>query len=206
MSWNGSKLSAVKILVGPTIMLQSGAWLDFCAPQESGFTIEDVAHGLSNICRYAGQCTRFYSVAEHSVLVSETAIGFPYEALMHDAAEAFLGDVTRPLKQMLPEFKRIEAEVERAICARFGLAFPLPPEVKQADLRVLAAEQRQIMPKDTDWWVQAQQVEPAPITVRNLAPDAAKAAFLERFHQLAKRRGTSSKSSPRSAPTSAGVR
>jgi hypothetical protein len=196
MSWNASKLSAVKILVGPTIMLQSGAWLDFCAPQESDFTIEDVAHGLSNICRYAGQCRRFYSVAEHSVLVSETAIGFPFEALMHDAAEAFLGDVTRPLKQMLPEFKRIEAEVERAICARFGLAFPLPAEVKHADLRVLAAEQRQIMPKDTDWWVQAQQVEPAPITVRNLAPDAAKAAFLERFHQLAKQRGTWSKSSP----------
>jgi 5'-deoxynucleotidase YfbR-like HD superfamily hydrolase len=205
MSWNGSKLSAVKVLVGPTIMLQSGAWLDFCAPQESCFTIEDIAHGLSNICRYAGQCTRFYSVAEHSLLVSETAIGFPYEALMHDAAEAFLGDVTRPLKQMLPDFKRIEAEVERAIYARFGLAFPVPPEVKQADLRVLAAEQKQIMPKDTDWWVQAQQVEPAPITIRNLAPDAAKAAFLERFHQLRKERGTSSNNSTGCALTRVGV-
>jgi 5'-deoxynucleotidase YfbR-like HD superfamily hydrolase len=94
---------AVKVGVGPTIMLRSGAWFDFCAPASSDFTIDDIAHGLANICRYSGQCSSFYSVAEHSILVSETAKGFEFEALLHDAAEAFLGDITRPLKQMLPE-------------------------------------------------------------------------------------------------------
>ncbi len=202
MAWKAKKVIAVRMDVGPSIMLQSGAWFDFGAPHSSLFTIEDIAHGLANICRYSGQCSRFYSVAEHSLLVSETAEGFEFEALMHDAAEAFLGDVTRPLKQMLPEFKRIEAEVERAIFDRFGIAYPIPPQVKKADLRVLAAEQRQIMPEGTDGWVRGQRVEPAPVVVKNLSPLEAKAAFMERFEILSRHRdnspGNTSQFSPRS--------
>ena len=184
MSWKRQKMVAVKVGVGPTIMLRSGAWFDFCAPALSEFTIDDIAHGLANICRYAGQCSRFYSVAEHSILVSDTAKGFEFEALLHDAAEAFLGDITRPLKQMLPEYKRIEAEVERAILDRFGVPSPLAPQIKQADLRVLAAEQKQIMPEGTDGWVRGQKVEPAPIVVRHLSPDEAKHVFLDRYEAL----------------------
>lgn len=184
MVWRQDRMVAVKVGVGPTIMLRSGAWFDFCAPAASEFTIDDIAHGLANICRYSGQCSSFYSVAEHSLLVSETAKGFELEALLHDAAEAFLGDITRPLKQMLPDYKKIEAEVERAILDRFGVGWPIPPQVKQADLRVLAAEQRQIMPEGTDGWVRGQKVEPAPIVVRHLPPDEAKRLFLERFSAL----------------------
>ncbi|MDH2399207.1 hypothetical protein ABIB85_007490 [Bradyrhizobium sp. JR1.5] len=184
MAWEANKVIAVRIDVGPSIMLQSGAWFDFAAPHASPFTIEDIAHGLAHICRYSGQCNGFYSVAEHSLLVSETATGFELEALMHDAAEAFLGDITRPLKQMLPEYKRIEGEVERAIFSRFGIQTPIPREVKQADLRVLAAEQRQIMPRGTDDWLRGQDVVPAPIVVRNLPPVEAKRAWLERYEAL----------------------
>jgi uncharacterized protein len=175
---------AVKVNVGPSIMLRSGAWFDFLDPEASRFTIEDIAHGLGNTCRYSGQCSAFYSVAEHSLLVSEVATGFELEALMHDAAEAFLGDVTRPLKQLLPEYKRIEAEVERVIFRRFDLIHPLPLAVKRADLRVLAAEQSQIMPVGTDAWAHAGDVDPAPVRVRHLAPGAAKQSFLSRFHEL----------------------
>jgi hypothetical protein len=175
---------AVRTSVGPTIMLQSGAWFDFCSPGDSAFTVEDIAQGLANICRYSGQCSRFYSVAEHSLLVSEVAVGFELEALLHDAAEAFMGDMTRPLKQMLPEYKRIELEVETAIFSRFGLPSPLPIEVKSADLRVLAAEQRQIMPRGTDGWVRSQKVVPAAIVVRHLTPEKAKEAFLSRYETL----------------------
>jgi hypothetical protein len=184
MTWKRYSTVAVKLGVGPTIMLHSGAWFDFCAPASSPFTLEDIAHGLANICRYAGQCKHFYSVAEHSILVSEIAEGFEYEALLHDAAEAFLGDITRPLKQMLPDFKSIEAEVERAILERFGVPWPLPPQIKQADLRVLAAEQKQIMPEGTDGWVRGQKVEPSQIIVRHLTPDQAKQEFLERHEAL----------------------
>jgi len=175
---------AVRVNVGPSIMLRSGAWFDFLDPRSSGFTIEDIAHGLANICRYSGQCSSFYSVAEHSLLVSESAVGHEREALMHDAAEAFLGDVTRPLKQLLPEFKKIEREVEIAILERFELCYPLSPAIKQADLRVLAAEQAQIMPAGANSWAEASGVEPAPIRVRHLSPDDAYREFLARFEML----------------------
>ncbi len=184
MGWSQRQMVAVKLEVGPTIMLHSGAWFDFCAPSSSDFTIEDIAHGLGNICRYAGQCRDFYSVAEHSILVSETAVGHEFEALLHDAAEAFLGDITRPLKQMLPDYRKIENSVQKAIFDRFGLPRALNPFIKQADLRVLAAEQRQIMPAGTDAWARESKVEPAPVVVLHLSPADAKKAFLERFKML----------------------
>lgn len=90
---------AVRQGVGPMIMLASGAYFDLLDPWGSEFTIEDVAHGLAHTCRYAGQCREFYSVAEHSINVADVSDGFEIEALLHDAAEAFIGDVTRPLKR-----------------------------------------------------------------------------------------------------------
>lgn len=179
---------AVKVEVGPSIMLHSGAWFDFASPHTSNFTTEDVAHGLAHICRYSGQCSRFYSVAEHSMLVSDVAEGFEFEALLHDAAEAFIGDITRPLKQMLPDFQRIEAAVQDAVLKRFGVASPLAPQVKEADLRVLAAEQQQIMPPGTDGWLAGLGIHPAPIVVRHLQPDAAKRMWLDRFETFRRAR------------------
>lgn len=175
---------AVNVSVGPTIMLMSGATFDLLDPRNSQFTIEDIAHGLAHTCRYAGQCRRFYSVAEHCLHVSDIAAEHALIALMHDASEAFIGDVTRPLKQLLPEYKRIEADVERAIFERFGLPHPVPLAVKDADLRVLAAEQRQIMPVGTDCWAAEAGIEPAPMKVVYLTPEAAKARFLQRFYRL----------------------
>ncbi len=183
----GQAVVAVSVVIGPTIMLRSGAVLDFLDPRSSGFTIDDIAHGLSLICRYAGQCDRFYSVAEHCLHVSDVAIGYEYAALMHDAAEAFVGDVTRPLKQLLPTYKRIEADVERAIFERFNVPYPLPAAVKLADLSVLAAEQGQIMPRGTNAWALAEGIAPAEITVKALRPEEAKVAFMERFTQLYRR-------------------
>jgi uncharacterized protein len=188
MSWKKTAMVAVKVEVGPSIMLHSGAWFDFGSPRTSDFTVEDIAHGLANICRYSGQCCRFYSVAEHSLLVSEVAEGFEFEALLHDAAEAFIGDITRPLKQMLPDFKRIEAAVQGAIMERFGVTSRLSPQIKDADLRVLAAEQRQIMPPGTDGWLAGLAIQPAPIVVRHLPPDVAKRMWLDRFEALRRSR------------------
>lgn len=175
---------AVKMAKGPTIRLASGAEFDFLDPWGSEFTVEDIAGAIGMICRYAGHCRRFYSVAEHSLLVSREAVGFELEALMHDAAEAFLGDVTRPLKQLLPRYKEIEREVEAAVFSRFGIPRLGAAAVKAADLRVLAAEQRQIMPTGTDDWAAAAGVTPAAVTVEFLPPDVAGEAFLGRYRQL----------------------
>lgn len=179
---------AVNMAVGSTIMLQSGEWFDILDPRGSAFTIEDIAHGLANTCRYAGQCKEFYSVAEHSLHVSTTCTTAPFEALMHDAAEAFIGDVTRPLKQLLPEYKAIEHDIEQAVFERFGLPAKLPAEVKQADLRVLAAEQAQIMAPSTSDWAKTSNVYPATIRVEFMNPRAARKAFLKRYAELAAER------------------
>ncbi|WP_217360542.1 YfbR-like 5'-deoxynucleotidase [Ruegeria atlantica] len=175
---------AVRVAKGPEIMLASGKWFDFLNPHGSEFDIEDIAHGLSKVCRYSGQCKEFYSVAEHSLIVSEQVEDFAFEALLHDASEAFMGDITRPLKQLVPEFKRLEAEIESAISERFDLRSNYRSVVKQADLRVLAAEQIQIMAEGCADWVEEAGIEPAPIEVRHLTPEKAKDEFLARFYEL----------------------
>jgi 5'-deoxynucleotidase YfbR-like HD superfamily hydrolase len=175
---------AVNVAHGPTITLASGKIFDFLDPHGSDFDIDDIAHGLAHVCRYAGQCRHFYSVAEHSILVSDVVETFKLEALLHDAAEAFIGDVTRPLKQLLPEFKRIEANVEDAIIARFGLNPDFRAIVKPVDLSVLAAEQAQVMASGTDAWAVEAGIAAAPVTVRYLQPETAKATFLERYRAL----------------------
>ncbi|MDX0518556.1 hypothetical protein [Sinorhizobium medicae] len=175
---------AVKMKSGPSIMLASGTWFDLLDPWHSEFTIEDIAQGLANICRYAGQCRSFYSVAEHSLHVCDTSESFKLEALLHDAAEAFLGDITRPLKQLLPEYKAIESNVEAAIFSRFGLDRAAMADVKLADLRVLAAEQSQLMPDGTDYWAAQSSIRPAPVTVQFLSPYEARERFLAKFNDL----------------------
>jgi hypothetical protein len=178
--------SRIKTAIGPTIMLQSGAYFDLLDPAGSVFTIEDIAHGLSMTCRFAGQCREFYSVAEHSwhtsfLVPKELAM----EALMHDAAEAFIGDVTRPLKSLLPEYKAIERSIEAEVAAQFSLSDIDHPAIKRADLLMLHAEQAVMMPDHSDKWATDPGEPPLAINFRNWSPQRAKEAFLDRFHAVA---------------------
>lgn len=174
----------VKHIVGPTILCRSGAYFDFKDPESSEFTIEDIAHGLSHICRFAGQCKKFYSVAEHSVHASNIVPPeFAFEALMHDAPEAFIGDVSKPLKGLLPDYRRIEKEVERAVLGRFNLTPPLSSTIKDADLRMLKAEQAQAM-RNSDVWPVVASFEQADVTLKFWEPVEAKERFLRRFAEL----------------------
>lgn len=106
-------------------------------PRPDEIHIEDIAHALSQLCRYGGHVLRFYSVAEHCVHVARAApqpLKLP--ALLHDASEAYLQDVIRPIKRHLTNYERIEAELERAVAVRFGLSWPWHPEVKRLDARI----------------------------------------------------------------------
>ncbi|AYO86318.1 hypothetical protein [Methylobacterium brachiatum] len=175
----------VRRIVGPTILLASGNYFDFLAPEQSAFTIEDIAHGLSNVCRFSGHCRRFYSVAQHSVIVSRIVPPEDaYAGLMHDAAEAFVGDVAKPLKDLLPDYRKIEKAVEAVVLARFGVPQPMPPSVKEADVVMLATEQRELM-QNRDDWNYTRGREPLDIDIPPLTPAMAKAAFLARFAELA---------------------
>ena len=171
---------------GPTILLQSGNYFNFMDPSGSSFTIEDVANGLAMTCRFGGQCRNFYSVAEHSIVASfHVTTEHAYAALMHDAAEAFIGDVPRPLKAILPDYRHFERGVERAVLARFGVQLPVHPEVKAIDLRMLATEQRLVM-ENYDEWGPIKDITPLPISLPLWSPIEAKAHFLQRFDELSR--------------------
>lgn len=155
------------------------------APHIDDVHIEDIAHGLAFQCRFNGQTQAFYSVAQHSLLVAGLVPArLRLAALLHDAAEAYLGDMVKPLKALFPEFSMLEARVMAVIGERFGVAGFADPAIKRADLVALATEKRDLMPHSCEPWAALAGVSPVPTRIRPLAPDEAQAAFLERFREL----------------------
>ena len=110
--------------------------------------IEDIAHALSNQCRFGGHLPAFYSVAQHSVLCSQ-AVGDQYklQALLHDASEAYLLDIPRPIKQGLSNYKEIEDKLMTLIAEKLGFKYPLDKPVKQIDEKMLQFEWEHLMLK-----------------------------------------------------------
>lgn len=139
------------------IRLASGGWFNFDEPENNKVQIQDVAHGLAFICRYGAQCPRFYSVASHSVLVSQIlyhmgeSIHVQYEGLMHDATEAFMGDMVTPLKRLCPEYARIEGKVLVNLAETFGFNHEFHPSMDLADKTALAMEKWMFWPESEPW-------------------------------------------------------
>lgn len=170
----------------PDILTSTGRYFDFVNPTAAMIDIHDIAQGLSNICRFNGQCKKFYSVAQHSLLVSRIVPEeFALLGLMHDAAEAYVGDVTAPLKRLLPDYKVIEARVHDAIFARYELPAQLPACIKEADLIALATEQRDLMPPHDDEWASIKNVKPLPFHIEPMSATVAYECFLNEFYRLA---------------------
>jgi uncharacterized protein len=168
-----------------SIMLASGKYFSYLYPSQCDFDITDIAHALSNLCRFTGHCDTFYSVAQHSVLVSYALPPeFAYQGLMHDAAEAFVGDVASPLKKLLPEYKVIESRVEAAVFTRFGLHLKLDASVKHADRVLLRTEQRDLTLADKHEWTCTKGIEPLPYVIYPLGPSEARTLFLQRYEEV----------------------
>lgn len=153
-------------------------------PQPHEIDREDIAHALSLLCRYGGHVDRFYSVAEHCVLMSQAvAPEHALAALLHDATEAYVVDVPRPLKSVLIGYHAIEIAVWVAICARFRIAGDLPAEVKEADNRILLTERAALM-RHAERWAIDDVLEPLPVKVEGWSPADAEANWLDRFDEL----------------------
>ena len=159
-------------------------------PNPDDIRIADIAHALSQQCRFAGHTRTFYSVAEHSVRVSQLCR--PEDALwglLHDASEAFLTDVPAPLKE-LPQFeayRAAERRLQRTIATRFGVAPEQPESVGDADRSILRVEIRDLLTSiNASQSKRAPQKDKLAITAP-WPPRVAKARFLSRFRELCRK-------------------
>lgn len=156
------------------------------------FHVEDIAHGLALCCRYNGQCSDFYSVAEHSVLVAylmdKHIGGDPFEGIMHDALEAYLSDVPAPLKQFLPDYKKLDKELDEKLRETFNLPATKTAECREADWLALFIEAYYLMPSKGETFADPNNLRPRALSIienENLVaampPEIAEAFWLKSF-------------------------
>lgn len=169
----------------------SGRLMDPCNSVPSDFCSVDIAHALANKCRYGGHCRFFYSVAQHSVLCAQVAQRAGLDArwaLMHDAAEAYLCDVPRPVKRQLAGFDNLETRLLQSIAAWLDLSNPdpLPGYVRLIDDQMLAAEWDVLMPPSV-----IAQFPPIPessplndLIIAPWSPEKSKVEFLTLFKRF----------------------
>ena len=191
------KRTSAKVNRGFCVQTRLGHAFDPRVGKISEIALEDIAHALSNICRYNGHCRKFYSVAEHSVLVSRIiAKMWPDDhesilaGLMHDATEAYVGDVTTPLKVLFPKFMELEGQLAEDIAKKFKIKWSkqTSDRVKIADLTALSTEARLLF-GDVSKWAAIKVYEPQNDLLESgfpMSPEAAKKLFLKEFKKIGK--------------------
>lgn len=151
--------------------------------------IRDISHALSNICRFGGHVNQFYSVAQHSVHASQLVDPkFALNALLHDAAEAYIGDMVRPMKEteMMEGFRNIEHMMETVIAKKFNLPCLMTPEVKVVDNKLVIAEAMRLFNPIPGWAIDSFNMNPFyDFSLEDIwSPSVAKVRFMARFSEL----------------------
>jgi hypothetical protein len=173
----------------------SGRFVNPFDPDPEQLDVEDIARALGNLCRFGGHSRVFYSVAQHSVIVSELVeqrggdVEDVFAALMHDATEAYLGDMPHPIKHRSPlgaAFKDAEDQLEAVIRERFGIKADVP-EIKRAD-RALLATERRVFSGENWHWPELDGVEPLDLELTAWSPAESAEAFARRYAELDARR------------------
>lgn len=168
----------------PYITTFSGRKMYFLNPTPDMVDIEDIAHALSHVCRFGGHTANFYSVAQHSLSVAAIAEN-RLEGLLHDASEAYLVDIPKPIKGHLTSYKDIETKIMEAIAAKLGAGWPVSEDTHDADLMQLKMEAKYLVTKN-DW----RHLFPTRRThgviphAEMLSPKDVKGAFLVVYNQL----------------------
>lgn len=158
------------------------------------FDINDMAHALGMQCRYTGHTSRFYSVAEHSILVARICgmldLADPFEGLMHDGTEAYISDIAAPWKALLPDYKKIEGHIEKALRLHWHLPEHISEGCKRADWLALFVEARHLMvTKAVDWLAPPgikEQAATLNLPIVGFHPLQAREKFLEVYEDLHK--------------------
>lgn len=164
------------------IQTYSGEYFTPLCPNQKAINLIDIAHSLSLQCRFNGHCRKFYSVAEHCVRVARILPNHLHLwGLLHDAAEAYISDVPSPIKAILPELIKTEEILLEQIAIKFNLEWPMPPEILEADLTLLATEARDLMlPPPASWDL---PYEPLSEPLGDLlSPREAEISFIRAYH------------------------
>jgi 5'-deoxynucleotidase YfbR-like HD superfamily hydrolase len=179
-------MSAIKL--EPYIETYTGKKFYFLNPTPAMISIHDIAHSLAHQCRFSGHTKVFYSVAQHCLRVSEhSPPEFALTGLLHDASEAYIHDIPSPVKPYLENYHALENNIMEAIAKKFGIEWPVPAAVKEADSACLKAEARELLPSKRADWVdhyptsfEVREVNPTWV----LTPQVAKREFLARAMKL----------------------
>lgn len=183
----GSKRS--KTLRNNGIYLQTYTGVKFWAldPYPEEINIDDIAHALSMLCRYGGHCERFYSVAEHCVIMSNLVPERHAKwALLHDASEAYLVDMPRPIKRHMPEYTAIEERLQKVVAKKFGIPDEIPAEVHWFDHNIIFDEIEQNMKVKPDNWndYASQKLVSVGAVLQYWSPEVAEREYRKRFDRL----------------------
>lgn len=174
----------------PWIQTFTGQKFRIDDPKQETINIEDIAHALSMICRYAGHSKFFYSVAQHCYLASFLCPDhLRLAVLLHDAAEAYLGDVTKPLKYYFGgKYIHMEVKIQNAINFKYGVSLTEQDilKIKMADLQMLKLEAQNVLANNpVDNWHKNLPDQDAFKTIeQGWVPEYAKVSFLDRFLNL----------------------
>jgi hypothetical protein len=173
---------------GVGIEMMDGVRFVLLDPKPEVIKPEILAHALANLCRWTGHPNRFFSVAQHCIIVSKIVPPeLVLQGLLHDASEAFIGDINRPLKLIFEHFAPgvlhdIEENIHKAIAKRFKSGFPHDPAIKAADNVSLATERRDLLADSGREWIGLP--EPLEKVIQPMGPRAAKSAWMRRFEEL----------------------
>lgn len=177
------------------IVTYTGKLFNIFDPKPELICIEDIAHSLANTCRFTGHTRKFYSVAEHSVrmALSHELKGHPMTRLLHDAAEAYFGDIATPLKRKtyvsdgntFRPIYAVEAKILVAISEALGVDLKNDPVIKEGDKRMALTEIRDLMPKTDAWAGWYKKYEPLKERIDPWTPARAEVEFLMAYNDLA---------------------
>jgi uncharacterized protein len=170
----------------------TGKKFGFLDPQQDEVEVYDIANALSKSCRYVGHVSDFYSVAEHcchlydyfTSEVSDPTNKESRSVLMHDASEAYLADIARPVKNILPDYQALEAKIEGMLAQKFDLIYPFPKWLKALDTRILLDERKMLQPfASYEWAVDKIGAKPLGVKLQCWSPAQAAREYLHRYNQ-----------------------